>query len=242
MTAEAARASARITSTSGSSSRRAGGGSRVSRPTTRSTRGSEARRAATRVPRKRLTPVTTTTLGGEVTTDAPSDAAKAACAGTAGLNSSRGPGRPSLAETATLDAGLTQQLAVLLLRHTLAALLDHGAHTNCLSKPGGSDRERSSASRFRSGRHPGARDRREAARAKPGTNRTSVPAGQGRTKTALPDLRPSARTRREGTRAPRAREPGTNGRPGPRSGRRREPTDRRSSSKPASGRPPRPRS
>src|SRR4051794_1438272 len=40
------------------------------------------------------------------------------------------PGRPSLAQTATLDAGLAQQLTVLLLRHTLAALLDHGAHTN----------------------------------------------------------------------------------------------------------------
>src|SRR5690349_20494785 len=44
------------------------------------------------------------------------------------------PGRTSLAETATLDAGLAQQLTVLLLRHTLATLLDHGAHTKCLSK------------------------------------------------------------------------------------------------------------
>src|SRR3954463_4157606 len=35
----------------------------------------------------------------------------------------------SLAETATLDAGLAQQLAVLLLSHALAALLDHRAHT-----------------------------------------------------------------------------------------------------------------
>jgi hypothetical protein len=34
-----------------------------------------------------------------------------------------------LAETATLDAGLAQQLAVLLLGHSLAALLDHRAHT-----------------------------------------------------------------------------------------------------------------
>src|SRR4051812_16028573 len=33
-----------------------------------------------------------------------------------------------LAETATLDAGLAQQLAVLLLGHTLAALLDDRAH------------------------------------------------------------------------------------------------------------------
>src|SRR4029453_12931751 len=47
------------------------------------------------------------------------------------------PGRPSLAETATLDAGLAQQLTVLLLCHTLAALLDHGAHTKSLSKPCG---------------------------------------------------------------------------------------------------------
>ncbi len=36
---------------------------------------------------------------------------------------------PSLAELATLHAGLAKQLAVLLLRHPLAALLDDGAHT-----------------------------------------------------------------------------------------------------------------
>src|SRR5918993_5833290 len=42
------------------------------------------------------------------------------------------PGRRSLAETATLDAGLAQQLAVLLLGHALAALLDHRAHTTAL--------------------------------------------------------------------------------------------------------------
>src|SRR5690349_20474757 len=99
------------------------------------------------------------------------------------------PGRTSLAQTATLDAGLAQQLAVLLLRHTLAALLDHGAHTKSLSKPCGSDPERRSAARIRTGRRPG---RRVAARAGgPGTNRTSVPAGQGRAKTALPVGRPS---------------------------------------------------
>jgi hypothetical protein len=33
-----------------------------------------------------------------------------------------------LTETATLDPGLAQQLAVLLLGHPLAALLDHRAH------------------------------------------------------------------------------------------------------------------
>jgi hypothetical protein len=41
----------------------------------------------------------------------------------------RRPDGQSLAETATLDAGLAQQLAVFLLGHTLAALLDHRAHT-----------------------------------------------------------------------------------------------------------------
>jgi hypothetical protein len=36
-----------------------------------------------------------------------------------------------LAALATLDAGLAQQLAVLFLRHPLAALLDHRAHIVC---------------------------------------------------------------------------------------------------------------
>src|SRR6185503_12157960 len=66
------------------------------------------------------------------------------------------PGRPSLAETATLDAGLAQQLTVLLLRHTLAALLDHGAHTNLPLEtmwlgPG----VHTGTHRLRSGRRPG---------------------------------------------------------------------------------------
>src|SRR4030095_761150 len=61
--------------------------------------------------------------------------------------------RPDLlAETATLDAGLAQQLTVLLLGHSLAALLDHGAHTKCLSKPCGVE---PGAARIRSGRRPG---------------------------------------------------------------------------------------
>ena len=63
MAPDAARASARISSTSASRPARAGGGSCGSRPMTRSMRGSAASRAATRAPRKRLTPVTTTTEG-----------------------------------------------------------------------------------------------------------------------------------------------------------------------------------
>src|SRR5690349_1619724 len=125
----AARASARIRSTPSSRPSRRAGGSCGSRPTTRSIRGSAARRAATRAPRYRLTPVTTTTLGGEVTTSAPFDAEPRKVLGRRRRQPGDPPGLPSLAQTATLDAGLAQQLAVLLLRHTLAALLDHGAHT-----------------------------------------------------------------------------------------------------------------
>src|SRR4051812_33430430 len=65
------------------------------------------------------------------------------------------PGRPSLAETATLDAGLAQQLTVLLLRHTLAALLDHGAHTNLpLETMWLGPEVPHGTHRIRSGRHP----------------------------------------------------------------------------------------
>src|SRR5690606_14068758 len=39
-----------------------------------------------------------------------------------------------LAELATLDARLLEQLAVLLLRHALAALLDHRSHRDNLSQ------------------------------------------------------------------------------------------------------------
>src|SRR5919202_3357860 len=84
------------------------------------------------------------------------------------------PGRASLAETATLDAGLAQQLAVLLLRHTLAALLDHGAHTTCLSKPCGAGPARTvDAACIRTGRRPGPG---AVAHEDPRTNRSSVAA------------------------------------------------------------------
>src|SRR3954468_24211333 len=124
------------------------------------------------------------------------------------------PGRTSLAETATLDAGLAQQLAVLLLRHTLAALLDHGAHTKCLSNQVGSGAACTiarPASDLDGGSDPAPPDR--AARVGPRANRTSVPAGHGRAKTT-PEVRQSARTLRADTHAPRARARGTNGRPG----------------------------
>src|SRR3954453_15164576 len=102
------------------------------------------------------------------------------------MRQARGPGggtpvRPSLAETATLDAGLAQQLAVLLLRHTLAALLDHGAHTNLpletmwlgLGVPGGTD----PLPIWTTLRALAAREQR---RIEPGTNRTSLPVPRGR--------------------------------------------------------------
>src|SRR5689334_24007912 len=82
-----------------------------------------------------------------------------------------------LAETATLDAGLAQQLAVLLLRHTLAALLDHGAHTKSLSKPCEWDRARTLTGTAGTGLDGacGATSPRCGALT-PGTNRSSVPA------------------------------------------------------------------
>src|SRR3954447_16807194 len=152
------------------------------------------------------------------------------------------PGRPSLAQTATLDAGLAQQLTVLLLRHTLAALLDHGAHTNLpletmwlgtvmRSARSGSDLDGA----------PIWPPREAAAGGGPGTNRTRVPAHPRQAPTG-PAVRRSARRRPANTRAPRARARGTTGRPGRRSDRRRAPAGRRSFWKPASERPPRPRS
>src|SRR5919107_5425770 len=76
-------------------------GGTVSTPMTRSMAGSRASSAASAPPSHRLTPVTRTTAGGT-----------------------------SLSSllVATLHAGLLQQLAVLLLRHPLAALLDDRTH------------------------------------------------------------------------------------------------------------------
>src|ERR687890_1020611 len=76
-------------------------GGTVSTPMTRSMAGSRASSAASAPPSHRLTPVTRTTAGGT-----------------------------SLSSllVATLHAGLLQQLAVLLLRHPLAPLLDDRTH------------------------------------------------------------------------------------------------------------------
>src|ERR671939_1343304 len=76
-------------------------GGTVSTPMTRSIEGSAASSAASAPPSHRLTPVTRTTAGGT------------------GLSSLL---------VAPLDAGLLQQLAVLLLRHPLAPLLDDRTH------------------------------------------------------------------------------------------------------------------
>src|SRR5215212_45677 len=102
------RMSARTNETSPMSSR----GGIASMPTTRSTPGSAARRRAKRRPRSRETPVTRTTFLVAPPTALPST----------------GPRGPLLAELASLDAGLLQQLAVLLLRHPLATLLDDRTH------------------------------------------------------------------------------------------------------------------
>src|SRR3954464_4660431 len=71
---------------------------------TRSIDGSAASSAASAPPSHRLTPVTRTTAGGTSV---------------------------SSLLVAPLDAGLLQQLAVLLLRHPLAALLDDRTHGLC---------------------------------------------------------------------------------------------------------------
>src|SRR5919202_3428682 len=78
-----------------------GEGGTVSTPMTRPIEGSAASSAASAPPSHRLTPVTRTTAGGT--------------------------GVSSLL-VAPLDAGLLQQLAVLLLRHPLAPLLDDRTH------------------------------------------------------------------------------------------------------------------
>src|ERR671929_2209430 len=79
----------------------AGEGGTVSTPMTRPMDGSLASSAASAPPSHRLTPVTRTTAGGTSV---------------------------SSLLVASLDAGLLQQLAVLLLRHPLAALLDDRTH------------------------------------------------------------------------------------------------------------------
>src|SRR3954466_1410702 len=76
-------------------------GGTVSTPMTRSTAGSAASSAANAPPSHRLTPVTRTTAGGTSV---------------------------SSLLVSPLDAGLLEQLAVLLLRHALAALLDDRTH------------------------------------------------------------------------------------------------------------------
>src|SRR3954470_11031690 len=96
------RMSARTNETSPMSSR----GGTASTPTTRSMSGWAASRRANLRPRSRETPVTSTTLP-----TAP-------------------PRLALLAELATLDARLLQQLAVLLLGHPLAPLLDDRTHEN----------------------------------------------------------------------------------------------------------------
>src|SRR3954471_2584668 len=96
------RMSARTNDTSPMSPR----GGTASTPMTRSTEGSAATARANRRPRSRETPATRTTLPA------------LPMRRTAGL----------LAELATLDARLLQQLAVLLLGHALAPLLDDRTH------------------------------------------------------------------------------------------------------------------
>src|SRR4051794_6486343 len=78
-----------------------GAGGTVSTPMTRSIAGSAASSAASAPPSHRLTPVTRTTAGGTSV---------------------------SSLLVAPLDAGLLEQLAVLLLRHPLTALLDDRTH------------------------------------------------------------------------------------------------------------------
>src|SRR3954447_23485980 len=124
------RMSARTKATSPMSSR----GGTASTPTTRSTSGSAARRRAKRRPRSRETPVTRTIFPTVVS-----------LAG--GL----------LPELAALDARLLQQLAVLLLRHPLATLLDDRTHENPLPErlvrgPGGPGRPRQPSRQGVSGR------------------------------------------------------------------------------------------
>src|SRR3712207_4128326 len=95
------RMSARTNSVRPSRRSISGDGGTVSTPMTRSMARSRASSAASAPPSQRLTPVTRTTAGGTSV---------------------------SSLLVAALDAGLLQQLAVLLLRHPLAALLDDRTH------------------------------------------------------------------------------------------------------------------
>src|ERR687894_2496751 len=95
------RMSARTNSVRPSRRSISGDGGTVSTPMTRSMARSRASSAASAPPSHRLTPVTRTTAGGTSV---------------------------SSLLVAALDAGLLQQLAVLLLRHPLAALLDDRTH------------------------------------------------------------------------------------------------------------------
>ena len=121
------RMSARTKETSPMSPR----GGTASTPMTRATAGSSAAARANRRPRSRETPVTRTTL------PALPMRTKAAL----------------LAELATLDARLLQQLAVLLLGHALAPLLDDRTHgkpfNSCIAAPGSAREDRPTLSAVR---------------------------------------------------------------------------------------------
>src|SRR3954447_26689076 len=95
------RMSARTNSVRPRLPRTSAAGGTLSTPMTRSTAGSAASSAASALPSHRLTPVTRTTAGGTSI---------------------------SSLLVAPLDAGLLEQLAVLLLRHPLTALLDDRTH------------------------------------------------------------------------------------------------------------------
>src|SRR5690606_32861067 len=100
------------------------GGTR-STPRTRSMDGSSASRRTTRPASSRATPVTSTTLGCDASS---TDPKLLGCRDGADLNQVGRRRRGCSLLVATLVARLAQQFAVLLLRHTLAALLDHRAH------------------------------------------------------------------------------------------------------------------
>src|SRR3954462_12992676 len=138
------RMSARTNETSPMSPR----GGTASTPTTRSTAGSAATARANRRPRSRETPVTRTTLPA--------------------LPMRRAGGL--LAELATLHARLLEQLAVLLLGHALAPLLDDRTHRETFqqlsSRPRTSPEDRTSlsgdAAPAESAGHPGQKAGRKA--------------------------------------------------------------------------------
>ena len=98
----------------------------TSTPITRSTDGSLARDRAQVRPRSRETPVTRT-----VRPLIPNDSRLPQTKGTATPRTGRG----SLAELAALHPRLLQELAVLLLRHALAPLLDDRTHVDLSNTP-----------------------------------------------------------------------------------------------------------